>query len=161
MAPLNLVDLLAHLDFIVKREPKQSCLDSIASEAYIGRVLVDLASRFGNMHTTEQIKSRLYQEFCNTTAYPDYNLKRLFLHGSMELSLGQDVREQVQHRLEVFEMQESFEPRQLRRRSVDVAAFHSGMLTASHSRTSFSALDSGSKMEAETSLMARCSLFQY
>jgi hypothetical protein len=127
----DLAELLAHLDFIVKEEPNRSSLDDDASEAYICKVLANLSSKFLNRYSAEQIKSQLYEEFCKVDAYPEYNLKLLFLYGSSQLVLEEEVKRQMEEYLGLIEQQERFRYRQLRPRPVDVIAENDIMLVTS------------------------------
>jgi hypothetical protein len=114
----NLVALLAYLDFIV-REPKQTSLDAEASEAYISKILTELAAKFEDRYTTEVIKAQLCEEFSKVETHAKYNLKLLFLHGSRELRLDPATQRDVQEHLTQIILQESGRTRQTRRRPVN------------------------------------------
>ncbi|KAF2707546.1 hypothetical protein K504DRAFT_38289 [Pleomassaria siparia CBS 279.74] len=118
MAHPNLVEILAHLDFLLEGHVWRSLPDR--GIIHMHKMLVDLADKLGGGYTVDQIRERLWQEFQHGYKYPEHNFPQLFLHGSSEMqNLDPKTRKLVEERLIVIRLNAAFHaPRSLRSKSV-------------------------------------------
>ncbi|KAF1849716.1 uncharacterized protein K460DRAFT_324282 [Cucurbitaria berberidis CBS 394.84] len=84
MSNPDLVEILAHLDYIVAG-PKTRSLQDSNTEEQMDKILVELSDILLNRYSKEQLRERLWQEFRHGYTYPEYNFPLLFLHGSCEV----------------------------------------------------------------------------
>lgn len=140
MSQPDLVELLAHLDYLVAG-PRQTSLSPEQWDDYIRKTLDDLAAEFEHRYSTECIQQMLHTEFSRSDAYPDYNMRRLFGHGSSELILATEMRKQVQDQLMLIRVRGPRKTRQSKSAFVDrttsrnVKARKSGRLNEKPSTT--------------------------
>ena len=115
MGPPDLIALLAHLDFLVDG-PKTCSRADVGTEEHIHKVLVELADRFENRYTVEQIRERFWQEFRHGYRYPENNFIQLFRHGSCEMqNLDSETKRLVKQQLDVIYVGEPRRQRSLSR----------------------------------------------
>lgn len=118
MARPELVELLAHLDFLVEG-PKLWSLQDSDTEEHIHRVLTHLTDKLGYQYTVDQIRERLWQEFRHSYDYPEYNFPQLFLHGSSSIqTLNPQTEQLLKDRLAALHLEAVHTPRSQRSRSV-------------------------------------------
>jgi hypothetical protein len=122
MADPDLIEILAHLDYLVDG-PKTRSLQAKDTKEHIEKVLGELADNSTNKYTIDQIRLRLWDEFRKGDTYPDYNFARLFLHGSSEIvTLDQKTRESVQEQLRTIHLLKAQMPQSQRPRSKRLAS---------------------------------------
>jgi len=141
MECLDLVEILAHLDFLVEG-PRSKALPDKDAEKHIQRVLVDLAAKLGNRYAVAHIRDLLWQTIRRGYKYPEFNFPQLFLHGSSEIKdLDLETRKLVEERLAVIHLDTALHaPRSRRSRSV----FPTPTVTPSVNRRTTSTLISSS-----------------
>lgn len=140
MSKPDLVELLAHLDYLVTG-PRQKSLSSEQWEEHMQKTLIELKAEFDNRYTTECIHDLLFAEFRRATAWPEFNMRRLFGHGSAELLLTPEMRKKVKDQLTLIQVRGPRKTRQSRSassnrtRSLNTKAQKSGRLEARPKRS--------------------------
>lgn len=86
--------LFAHLDVIVTDRKKSHCnLDEKETEQDMSMIICQLHDALDKRYTHNEIKQQLLFFFKQSEAYPEYNFRMIFQHGSSEFkALNEDLR---------------------------------------------------------------------
>jgi hypothetical protein len=122
MAPPDLVELLANLDFLVGG-PKTKSLQDHDFNEYREKIIAQLADSLWNKYTVNQIKRQLWQEFQTGYDYPKHSFDLLFLHGSTVLwNLNRESRRLIKEQLKAIQLRKALGTPRCRRLQSIVSA---------------------------------------